>query len=70
MYLYSYPSTQDISGLAAGSTGDQFEVRLKKTIERTQRYTPRPWSSEFEDALAGGNRAYFEIYLEAVIERT
>jgi hypothetical protein len=68
MYLYSYPSTQDISGLAAGSRGDQFLVRLKKRIERTQRYPLRPWSSEFEDALAGGNRAYFEIYLEAVIE--
>jgi hypothetical protein len=33
MYLYSYPSTHGISGLAAGATGDQFEAGLKMTIE-------------------------------------
>jgi len=29
MYLYSYPSTHGISGLAAGGAWEQFEVRLK-----------------------------------------
>jgi len=58
MYLYSYPSTHDISGLAAGGAWEQFEVRLKITIQWTQRYTLRPWSSVFGDALG-----------EAIIER-
>jgi len=69
MYLYSYPSTHAISGLAVGGAWEQFEVRLKMTIEWTQRYTPRLWSSDFGDALGGGNRAYLEIHLEAVFER-
>jgi len=33
MYLFSYPSTHGISGLAAGGALEQFEVRLKMTIE-------------------------------------
>jgi len=33
MYLYSYLSTHGISGLAAGGDCQQFEVRLKMTIE-------------------------------------
>jgi len=65
MYLYNYPSTQAISALGAGSAWEQFEVRLKMTIEWTQRYTPRAWSSEFGDALGGHARAN----LQAVIER-
>jgi len=69
MYLYSYPSTHAISGLAAGGAWEQFEVHLKMTIEWTQRYTPRPWSGEFGDTFGGGNRAYLGIHLEAVIER-
>jgi len=44
-YLYCYPSTQGISGLAAGGAWEEFKVHLKMTIEWTQRYTPRPWSS-------------------------
>jgi len=39
------------------------------TTEGTQRYTPRPWSSDFGEALGGSNRSYLEIHLEAVIER-
>jgi hypothetical protein len=31
VYLYSYLSTQSISGLAAGGAGEQFEVCLKMT---------------------------------------
>jgi len=69
MYLYSYPSTHAISGLAVGGAWEQFEVHLKMTIEWAQRYTPRPWSSDFGDSLGGGNRVYLEIHLEAVIER-
>jgi len=68
MYLYSYPSTHTISGLAAGGAWEQFEVCLKMTIKWTQRYTPRPWSSDFGDALRGSNQQYLEIHLEAVIE--
>ena len=57
MYLYSYQSTHGISGLAAGGAWEQFEVRLKMTIEWTQRYTP------------GCDRASLEMHLEAVIKR-
>ena len=70
MYLYSYPSTHGISGLAAGGAWEQFEVRLKMTIDWTQRYTQRPWPSEFGNAVGGRNRAYLEIHLEAMIVRT
>jgi len=38
-------------------------------IEWTHRCTPRPWSSEFGDALGGCDRASLEMHLEAVIER-
>jgi len=40
------------------------------TIEWTERYTPRPWSSSFGDTPRGGNRAYLEIHLQAVIKWT
>ena len=40
------------------------------TIERTLRYTLRPWSSEIGDALGGVNRVQLEIHLEAMIEWT
>jgi len=42
MYLYSYPSTHDISGLAAEGASEQYEVSLKMTIEWTHRYTRSP----------------------------
>jgi len=70
MYLYSYPSTHAISGLAAGSASEQFEIRLERMIEWIQRYTPRPGSNDFRDALGGGDRAYVEVHCEAVIEWT
>jgi len=69
MYLYSYPSIHAISGQAAGGAWEQFEVCLKMTIGWIQRYTPMPWSSDFGDALGGGNRASLEIHLEAVIKQ-
>jgi len=69
MYLYSYPSTHGISGPPAGGAWEQFEVQLEMTIEWTQRYTPRPWSSEVWDALGGRDRASLDIHLEAEIER-
>jgi hypothetical protein len=43
-------------------------MHLEAQIERTQRCTWRPYSGKFYDALGGGNRAYLEIHLEAVIE--
>jgi len=68
MYLYSYPSTHGISGLDEGGAWEQFEECLKLTIEWTQIYTPRPSSSDFGDALGGGNWAYLEIlHLEALM---
>ena len=51
MYLYSYPSIHGISGLHAGGVWEEFDVHLKMTIGGTQKYTPRPWSSEFRDAI-------------------
>jgi len=50
-YLYSYPSTHGISGVAAGGTWEQFEKCLRMTIKWTQRDTPRLWLSNFWDAL-------------------
>jgi len=35
----------------------------------TRRYTPRPWSSEFEDAIGGWGRVNSEMHFEAVSER-
>jgi len=69
MYLYSYPSTHGISGLAPGSAWEKLEVCLKMTIKWTQRYTMRRWSSKFGDALGGIGRVDSEIHFEAVIER-
>jgi len=56
MYLYHYPSTLSISGLAAGSAEKQFEVCMKMTMTWTQRYTLRPGPSKFK------------VHLEAIIE--
>ena len=69
MYLYSYLPTHGISGLAARSDCQQFEVRLKMTMEWTQRYTPRPWSSKFGDATGDRNLMNSEMDWEAAIER-
>jgi len=69
MHLYSYLSTQGISALAAHGDCQQCEVRLEMMIEWTQRYTLRPWSSEFRDALAGRDGMNSEMHWEAVIER-
>ena len=70
MYPYSYLSTQSISGLAAGGTGEQWKVRLKITIEWTQRYTPRPWLSKFKGVPEGSNQAYFAIHFDVMIKWT
>jgi hypothetical protein len=69
MYLYSYPSTHGISGLDAGGTGVLFEGRQKMTIERTQKYTTRPRSSKFGDALGSQGQVNSEMHFEAVIEQ-
>jgi len=68
-YLYSYLSTHGISGLAARGDCQQFEVHLQITIKWTQRYTPRPGSSGFGDALGGPDGENSEMHWEAVIER-
>ena len=54
--IYSYPSTHAISGLAAGGAWEQFEVRLKMTIDWTQRYSTRPWSSDIWNPLGSRDR--------------
>jgi hypothetical protein len=48
MYLYSYPSTHDIWGLAVGGAWEKFVVHLKMMIEWTQRFTWSQWSNDFE----------------------
>jgi len=70
MYRYSYPSTHGISELAAGGAWEQFKGCLKMTIQWTQRYTPRPWSSEFGDALEGSNQPYLQRHLDTMIKWT
>jgi hypothetical protein len=69
MFQYSYESTHAISGLAAGGAWEQLGVRLKKTIEWTQRCTGRPWSSEFRDAIGCQGRVNSEMHFHAVIEQ-
>jgi hypothetical protein len=69
MYLYSYLSTHGKSGLAASGNQEQFEVCLKLTIEWTQRYTPRPWSSKFRHAIGDWQWVNSEMYWEAVIKQ-
>jgi len=68
MYLYSYLATHSISGLAARGDWEQFEVRLKMTIEWTKRYTPRQWSSEFGDAIGDRDSVNSGMHWQAVIE--
>jgi len=68
MYLYSYLSTQGISGLAAHGGLEQYVVRLKMTIEWTQWYTPRPWSSKFGDAIWDRDWVNSEMHWEALIK--
>ena len=62
MFLYSYLSTHGICGLAAGGAWEQFAVHLKITMVWTQRFTARPWSSNFGDALGGRNQASMEMH--------
>jgi hypothetical protein len=81
MYLYSYPSTDGIYGLAAGGASEQFEVRLKMTIKWTRGDTPGPWSNQFGDALwrpwlselgdvfGGRDRATLMMRLQSIIGR-
>jgi len=66
MYLYSYPCVHGISGLAEGGTWEDIEVPLKMMIERTQRYTPRLWSSEFGDALWSHNHANLQAIIQEI----
>jgi len=69
--IYIATHLHSIPGLAAATELEsKFKVRPKMTIEWIQRYTPSPWMSEFGDAFGCGNRAYREIHLEGVIERT
>jgi len=69
MYLYSYPCTHGIPGLAGAGGLAQLEVCLDMAIEWTQRYSPRSWSSQCGDALGGCDRASLEMHLEAVFKR-
>ena len=69
MYLYSYLFTHGISGLAARGDWEQFEVWLKTTIEWSQGYIPRPWLSEFGDAIGDGETVNTEMLWEAMIMR-
>jgi len=70
MYLYSYPSTHGISGLAPGCAWEHFKVNMNIMMDWTPRYIPTPWLSQFGDVLAGHNRVSLEMQLEAMIERT
>jgi len=68
MYLYSYPSTQGISGLPVGDAGELIKMCLTMMIEWTQRYTWTPISCHQRAACRGHDRANVEITLAVVIE--
>jgi len=77
MYLYSYPSIHDVSGLATGGAREQFKVCQKMTIEWTQgviksvwRCNWRLWLSELTDAQEGHDWTSLEMHLEAKVEWT
>jgi len=55
--------------ILGGRDRASLEMHLEAEIERTERCTWRPWSSEFGDALGGRDRVNWELHLEAVIER-
>jgi len=67
LWIYIVTHRHSISGLGAGSAGEQLEVRLNMTIDWTQRYSQRPCFSEFGDAHGGRDWAGLEMYLEARI---
>ena len=69
IYIATHLHTLYLNWLHGGAW-EQFEMRLRMTIEWAQRYTPRLWSSDFGDALWDGNWAYLAIHLEAVIKWT
>jgi len=69
MYLYNYQSTHGISGLAAAGAWEQFGGGLETTFEWIQRYTPRPWLSEFGDVVRERDWVNWKMHWEAVIER-
>jgi len=69
MYIYSYPSTHSISGLAADGAWEQFEVCLRMAVELSERYALRLGASEYRATFGGRNQVDLEIALNAVIER-
>jgi len=54
---------------SGNALGGRDGANLEAVIERVERYTWRPLSSEFGDTLGGRYRASLEIHLRAVIER-
>jgi len=77
MYLYGYLSTHGISGLAEHASGTPVSLYtlrrssmmyLEAVIERVERCTWRPGSSELRDALGGRDRVNSEMHLEARME--
>jgi len=66
MYLYSNPLTHSISGEAGAGAWKQFKMRLKITIEWTQRCTGWPWFTTFDNGLGRQNRSKLEATIEWV----
>jgi len=63
MYLYSYQSTDGISGLAAGGAWEEL------TIKWTQRFIPMLWLSELGDSIGYRDWVNSEMHWEAVIKQ-
>jgi len=64
MYLYSYPSTHNASGLAAGGIWQEFKVCLTTTIEWTDIFTLKLRSSVIEEALRGHAHVNYKDRIE------
>jgi len=60
IYLYHFPTTHRISGLAIGCAWEEFEVHLKMMINYTQSYTWRWLIWELRDTIGGPNRVRIE----------
>jgi len=59
--------SSDIRDALGSHDWPSLEIHLEAEVEWTQRYTLRPWSREFGNALvAGYDRAWLEEYLEMV----
>jgi len=68
-YVLPVAQSTSVTHVSPYTRRPSLSMYLEAMIERVERCTWRPWSSEFGDALWGRDRARLEMQLEAIIER-